>query len=104
MKSVLILSIGFLPNIGGLETHLKDLIDELLKDNWKVTMLTYQPLHTPVLGKWIELSDNLTIYRMPSLRGVFYKLLKVPFLEFIFLEPLLFIITPIILLLNPKIS
>lgn len=104
MKTILILAIGFLPNIGGLETHLKDLIDELIKDNWKVIVLTYQPLHTPVLGKWIEFSKNLRIYRLPSWRGLFYKLLKVPLLEFIFLEPLIFIITPIILLLNPAIS
>ena len=54
MKTILILAIGFLPNIGGLETHLKDLIDELQKKNWRVVVLTYQPLHTPVLGKWIE--------------------------------------------------
>lgn len=104
MKTILILAIGFLPNIGGLETHLKDLIDELIKDNWKIIVLTYQPLNTPVLGKWIETSKDLRIYRLPSFRGLFYKLLKYPVLEFIFLEPLLFIITPIILLLNPDIS
>lgn len=104
MKTVLILAIGFLPNIGGLETHLKDLIDELNKDNWKVIVLTYQPLHTPVLGKWIETHNNLIIYRLSSFRGLFYKFLKIPVLEFIFLEPLLFIITPIILLRNPAIS
>lgn len=104
MKTILILAIGFLPNIGGLETHLKDLIDELLKNNWKVVVLTYQPLHTSVLGSWVESSKNLRIYRLPSFRGLFYKLLQFPFLEFIFLEPLLFIATPIILMLNPKIS
>lgn len=97
-KSILIISIGFLPNIGGLETHLKDLIDELIKKNWKVTVLTYQPLHTPVLGKWIEFSNNLTIYRLPAFRGLFYKLLKVPLLEFLFLGPLLFVTTPLLLL------
>lgn len=97
-KSVLIISIGFLPNIGGLETHLKDLIDELIKKNWKVTVLTYQPLHTPTLGKWIESSNNLTIYRLPAFRGLFYKLLKVPLLEFLFLGPLLFVSTPLLLL------
>lgn len=97
-KSILIISIGFLPNIGGLETHLKDLIDELIKKNWKVTVLTYQPLHTPTLGKWIEFLNNLTIYRLPAFRGLFYKLLKVPLLEFLFLGPLLFVTTPLLLL------
>lgn len=102
-KHILILAIGFLPNIGGLETHLKDLIDELVKRNWETVVLTYQPLNTPTLGKWIEEGKNLTIFRLPVLRGVFYKLLKNPFLEFLFLEPLLFITTPVVLLINPGI-
>ena len=101
---VFILAIGFLPNIGGLETHLKDLIDELLKKDWRVTVLTYQPLNTPALGKWIEEVKNLTIFRLPVLRGLFYKLYKKPFLEFLFLEPLLFLITPLVLLIYPSIS
>ena len=100
---VFILAIGFLPNIGGLETHLKDLIDELIKRDWKVTVLTYQPLNTPALGKWVEETKNLTIVRLPVLRGLFYKLYKKPFLEFLFLEPLLFIMTPLLLIMYPKI-
>ncbi len=103
-RNLLILAIGFLPNIGGLETHLKDLIDELIKKQWKVIVLTYQPLHSPVLGKWIEKSKNLTVYRLPAIRGLFYTLLKIPFLEFVFLGPLLFITTPLILLKNKHIS
>lgn len=102
-KNLLILAIGFLPNIGGLETHLKDLIEELIKRDFKVTVLTYQPLNTPTLGKWVEKSNNLIIYRLPILRGVFYKLLNIPILEFIFLEPLLFLTTPLIILMNPAI-
>lgn len=103
-KSILLLSIGFLPNIGGLETHLKDLIDELIKRGWRVRVLTYQPLNTSALGKWIETSNRLIIYRMPVLRGVFYKLLKTPFLEFLFLEPLVFVLTPTVLLRHPDIK
>lgn len=102
-KHVLILSIGFLPNIGGLETHLKDLIDELTKKDWRVTVLTYQPLNTPVIGKWIEKGDNVIIFRLPIPRGIFYKLYKKPILEFLFLEPLLFITTPLLLLIYPNI-
>lgn len=103
-KSILIIAIGFLPNIGGLETHLKDLITELVKRKWRVVILTYQPLHTPVLGKWIERESNLTIYRLPAFRGLFYKLLKTPILEFVFLEPLLFLVTPLIILFHPGIN
>lgn len=103
-KSIFIISIGFLPNIGGLETHLKDLVEELAKRNWKIVVLTYQPLNTPVLGKWIERDTNLTIFRLPVLRGIFYKLLKTSFLEFLFLGPLLFIVAPLILLKFPDIG
>lgn len=103
-KHVLIISIGFLPNIGGLETHLKDLIDELIKKDWRVTVLTYQPLSTPALGKWIEKRKNFIVFRLPIVKGIFYKLYKKPFLEFLFLEPLLFMITPLVLLTYPNIS
>ncbi len=103
-KHVLIISIGFLPNIGGLETHLKDLIDELIKKDWGVTVLTYQPLNTPILGKWVDRSKNLIIFRLPILRGIFYKLYKKPLLEFLFLEPLLFLVTPLMLLMYPNIN
>ena len=102
-KQILILAIGFLPNIGGLETHLKDLIEELIKKDWKVVVLTYQPLNTPILGNWIERNTNLTIFRLPVVRGIFYKLLKVPLLEFLFLMPMLFLTTPIVLLMNCEI-
>jgi len=101
---IFIIAIGFLPNIGGLETHLKDLIEELIKRDWKVVVLTYQPLNTPILGKWIEKEKNLTIYRLPILKGLFYKFLKVPIIEFLFLMPLFFLITPIMLLMNQKIT
>ncbi|MBI2597560.1 glycosyltransferase family 4 protein, partial [Candidatus Daviesbacteria bacterium] len=103
-KHVLIISIGFLPNIGGLETHLKDLIDELTERDWRVTVLTYQPLNTPILGKWVDRSKNLIIFRLPILRGIFYKLYKKPLLEFLFLEPLLFLVTPLMLLMYPNIN
>ena len=103
-KHILIIAIGFLPNIGGLETHLKDLIDELTKKDWRVTVLTYQPLNTPALDKWIEKRKNLIVFRLPILRGIFYKLYKKPFLEFLFLEPLLFLTTPIVLLMYPDIG
>jgi len=101
---ILIVTFTFLPNIGGAETHLKDLIEELVKRDWKVIVLTYQPFNTPTLGKWIETEKNLTVFRLPVLRGLFYKFLKVPILEFLYLVPLFFLTTPIVLLMNPKIS
>lgn len=101
--NILILSLGFLPNIGGLETHLDDLIKELNKRDWQVVVLTYQPLNTPSLGKWVERGEKFVIYRLPSIRGLFYKLLNYPLLEFFLLCPLQFLITPVILIFYPKI-
>ncbi len=101
---IFIVTFAFLPNIGGAETHLKDLIEELVKRDWKVIVLTYQPFNTPTLGKWIEREKNLTVFRLPVLRGLFYKFLKVPILEFLYLMPLFFLTTPIVLLLNREIS
>lgn len=103
-KHLFILAIGFLPNIGGLETHLNDLIEELVKRGWKIKVLTYQPLNTPALGQWIEKGKNLIVFRLPVLRGIFYKLLKTPLLEFLFLEPLLFLITPVIMIIYPELK
>lgn len=103
-KEILIVSIAYLPNIGGVETHIKDLINELLNSNWRVRLLTYQPLQTPKRGLWIEKGKNLFIYRLPMIRGLFYKLVKLPFLEFLFLAPLLFLFTPLVLIVHKNIS
>lgn len=103
-KNILILSIAYLPNTGGVETHLKDLTEVLKKSGWLTTVLTYQPLQNPTRGKWIEKEKKLTIYRLPVIRGLFYKLLDKPLLEFLFLGTLQFFVTPIILLSNPDIQ
>lgn len=103
-KNILITSIAFLPNIGGVETHLSDLVEELIRNHWDVTVLTYQPLQTPVRGKWIEKKHNLMIIRLPVIRGWFYKFIDKPALEFLFLAPLHFAVLPLILLIKPNIE
>jgi hypothetical protein len=103
-KNILITSIAFLPNIGGVETHLKDLVDELVKKDWRVTVLTYQPLQTPTNGRWIEKKGDVTIIRLPVVKGYFYKLVDKPLLEFLFLAPLQFLCLPIVLLFRPSIK
>jgi glycosyltransferase involved in cell wall biosynthesis len=103
-KNILIVSICYLPNIGGVETHINDLITELIARNWKVSLLTYQPINTPVLGSWVEKSKNSLIVRLPIIRGLFYKLVDKPILEFLFLFPIQFAALPfIILLTNPDV-
>jgi len=87
--SVLQISPFFSPNIGGVETHLDDLIKFTKKRNIKNTVITYQPLVGKQSGKSFENSGNMTIYRVSWLRNIFYITAKYPLLHFIYLTPYL---------------
>lgn len=97
---VLQLTAHFSPNIGGVETHLNDLCESLSDRGFEVIVLTYRPLETEADWKIIEQKENLVIIRIPWIPKLFYKLVKIPALEFIYLLPGLFLATPIILLLK----
>src|SRR3989344_960599 len=97
---ILQLTAHFYPNIGGVETHLSDLVESLRKRNFNVTILTYQPLTTKVKWKIFEKGKNLYLYRIPWISGLFYKLVNKPALEFLYLLPGLFLFTPIMILAN----
>ena len=60
---VIILSIGFRPNMGGLETHLTDLINEL-KKRLVVLVVTLSPITTDIKAKMVEKGNNLTIFKI----------------------------------------
>lgn len=94
---VLQLTVHLFPNVGGVETHLNDLLHSLIKREWKVFVLAYQPLSTRTDWKVFEKEKNLTIFRIPWLRGFFEKLVHKPFFEFTYLVPGLFIITPFVI-------
>lgn len=96
--TVLQLSVHFHPNIGGVETHLNDLINALIKRNWMVSVLTYRPLTTKVGWKIYEKSKNIEILRIPWLPNLFYKLISYPILEFIYLLPGLFLVAPFVII------
>lgn len=101
---VLQISAHFRPNIGGVETHLTDLVKTLTKKGWGVFVLTYKPLTTKASSKIYEKHQLLTILRIPWLSGLFYKLIKYPLLEFLYLLPGLFFATPLVLfLVKPEI-
>ena len=103
MKEVLIVSIGFSPNVGGIETHFDDLTSVLAKRGWKVWVLTYTPITTNVKAPARETRGRkIQIYRLPWPRGFFYKLVKRPTFEFLYLAPGLFFALPIFLALNGK--
>ncbi|MDO8638381.1 MAG: glycosyltransferase family 4 protein [Candidatus Daviesbacteria bacterium] len=95
---VLQLTVHLSPNVGGVETHLNDLFNALIKRDWKVFVLAYQPLSTKTNWKTFEKEKNLTILRIPWLRGFFEKLVHFPIIEFIYLIPGLFLITPFVII------
>ncbi|MCS7092238.1 MAG: glycosyltransferase family 4 protein [Patescibacteria group bacterium] len=100
MKKVLLVSIGFSPNIGGIETHFDDLIKEVHKKGIKINVITYMPLTTNTRAYFFEKRKDCAIIRLPIFRGFFYRFKNNPFLEFVYLTPLLFLFLPIFLLFN----
>lgn len=100
-KDILILTTPFRPNIGGVETHLDDLIEVGIKKGYKFYILTYQPLITKAYGQTIEKGRGFTIYRMPWIRmNLFLTLVRFPFFEFLYLFPGLFFLGLFFLLFN----
>lgn len=98
-KSVLIITSHYPPNVGGVESHLKDLVKGLNEHKWDVVVSTYQPLASKIRGKTFEHKKGLEIYRMPWLSfNLFHYLATYPFLEFLFLFPGLFLQSFMILL------
>jgi glycosyltransferase involved in cell wall biosynthesis len=101
---VLQLTCHYYPNLGGVETHLNDLVIGLIKKNNNVFVLCYRPLMVKVKWKVYEKGNNLKIIRIPWLPGFFYKFVKNPIVEFLYLTPGLFITTPfVILIFNPDV-
>jgi len=88
---VLIISISFRPNLGGVETHLDNLCDYLRKSNFYVYVLTYQPITTKIKGLNFEKKRNLEIRRVSWFgQDWFHKLEPYPLMEFLYLFPGLF--------------
>lgn len=97
---VFLLTAHYKPNIGGVETHLSDLVNILTKKSFPTFVLTYKPLTTKTSAKIYEKDFHLTVLRIPYFAGLFYKLVPYPILEFLYLLPGLFLITPLVLILN----
>lgn len=100
-KSVLILTSPFRPNIGGVETHLDDLVQEGVSLGYRFYIVSYQPLVTRAKGASIERGKGYTVYRLPWVRlNLFLILEKYPILEFLYLFPGLFIGAFVFLVFN----
>ena len=101
---VLQLTVHFSPNVGGVETHLLDLVYGLAKRKWEVFVLTYRPLVAKAPWKILEKKKNITILRLPWFPGLFYQLVSQPIVEFLYLVPGLFFVIPFVLLVqNPEV-
>jgi len=89
---VLILSPFYEPNVGGVETHLKDLTNYLQRvGRYRVYVLTYQSLTTKSKGASFEKDGDVEIRRIPWIGGnLFHKLEPYPVLEFLYITPWLF--------------
>ena len=82
----------FSPNIGGVETHLDDLVKELAVNKISSDVLTYQP----VMSKEKALSEErvgnyIYIRRLEIFRNLFIKVEPYPILDFLLLTPTLLI-------------
>lgn len=103
INSILVLTPFYFPNIGGVETHLSDLVKELSK-KYKVFVHTYSPITTlNVKYQKFEKHKNIKIYRYPWFgKTLFHKLEKFPIFDFLYLTPYLFLRTFIWMLSNHK--
>ena len=85
---VLVLSLGYFPNIGGLETHLSDLVKHLNGRGIDVEVATLQPFTTPTRGPRRENLSHLSVRRFSWIgQGWFYQLARTPILGFLYTFP-----------------
>ena len=101
--NILLLTPFFHPNIGGVETHLNDLCEYLVKNKYTTYVLTYFPLTTRTKNvSRTEKSECLEIYRFKLFgHDLFHRLEKYPPLALLYLMPILFVRT-FLFLLSPK--
>jgi glycosyltransferase involved in cell wall biosynthesis len=102
-KQILIVSIGYKPNMGGLETHLEDLTKVIYKNELSPIVLTYKPVTTKISAKLYEKYQDVEIFRIPWIGNLFYKLVKNPILEFLYLTPGLMFVLPVLLIIRKDI-
>ena len=87
---ILLLSFVYSPNLGGVETHLDDLVSYLTQRHYYVSVITYQPLLSNKNAPIIEKRKNAEIHRLPWFKfNLFHKLEKIPVLEVLYLVPVI---------------
>ncbi|EKD49338.1 MAG: hypothetical protein ACD_63C00179G0005 [uncultured bacterium] len=92
--NIVILSPFYLPNVGGVETHIDDLCRYYQKHGHHTHVITYKPLTTSVKALRYEKKKNLEIHRVAWIGwGLFHKFEKHPVVQFLYLTPVLFVFT-----------
>jgi glycosyltransferase involved in cell wall biosynthesis len=97
---ILQVTVHFSPNVGGVETHLDDLVSGLRRDGNEVSVLTYRPLVSGEKWKMVESTGKNLIFRIPWIKGYFYKFNSNPILEFLYLVHGLFIFLPLMIIIK----
>ena len=103
-KGILVIVPTYSPNIGGVESHLGDLVKELGRRDYKVYVHTYSPITTPGV-KWLPLErfNNTEIRRYRWFgKNLLHKIEKIPLLDFLYITPYLFIRVFVFMFFNNK--
>ena len=104
-KGVLILTPFFSPNIGGVETHLDDLVMALAEKGYQVFVQTYSPITTKNTS-WKSRESNGNWVHIKRYRwfggNLFNKLENYPILDFLYLTPYLFIRSLFFMIFNTR--
>jgi glycosyltransferase involved in cell wall biosynthesis len=102
-SSLLIVCPFLPPNIGGVETHLANLLDIMAKRSIQTTVVGYLPLTSRIKARLFERKESVRIFRLPWIgRNLFYRLESFPALTFLYLFPALFAVTLFISITHPK--
>jgi len=104
-RGILILTPFYSPNIGGVESHLDDLVAALDEKRYRVFVQTYSPLTTDntQYEKEEYLGNSVQINRHKWIgKNLFHKLENHPILDFLYLTPYLFIRSFFFMITNSK--
>lgn len=101
---VLLITPTFYPDVGGVETMLTNLCLYLTRRHIYTDVITFNPLIVRKKAPYFEkLSRYITVHRIPHLGfGLFNLLEHYPFLQFLYLVPVLTVYVLLFLLFHPK--
>lgn len=104
-QGVVLLTPFFTPNIGGVETHLDDQVNEMNRLGYKIYVQTYSPLTTDntTWKPYEEKAKNVKIWRYRWIgKNLFHILEKYFLLDFLYLTPYLLIRSSLWMIFNHK--